>query len=243
MNTNIQITVLILGAIFAAAGIALFAKRGISGKNSIKIGGMEFQLAGSSLVVFVLGCGLIVVAARMQDTSSNPSKPQDPAVTGSITPAPESTPPVGFVAGYVYPAESIERTEYVTEAGRLPAEKIDDFLRVTRVAFGRDGERHQFFQVTVMLKNTSTMPIQLDLTERFFGLVDDRGREARLAYFCCTSRGDLLSPGQEREIQLFFQGSGWEGKNLSARHLFFRVQGLLPIVRASWKFQTLATAA
>jgi hypothetical protein len=74
MNAAIQIAVLVLGAIFAIAGIALFAKRGISGQNTIKIAGVEFQLAGSSLVVFVVGCGLIVIAARMQTSSREETK-------------------------------------------------------------------------------------------------------------------------------------------------------------------------
>ncbi|PYI93871.1 MAG: hypothetical protein DME97_03075 [Verrucomicrobia bacterium] len=238
----IQITVLILGAIFAVAGIALFAKRGISGKNSIKVGGMEFQLAGSSLVVFVVGCGLILVAARMQSTAPA----QETSGTGNTrtqTPAPELTPPTGFVARFKYRPDMIERTEYERDPGQPAVEKIDDFLRVTAVTFGRDSGGRQIFQITVTLKNTSTLPVQLDLTERFFGLVDNRGKEARLAYFCCSARGDLLSPGQEREIQLFFEGSGWEGKSLSANYLLFRVQGLLPIMSATWKFPTLATRA
>ena len=181
----------------------------------------------------------------MQTTPSEIAKVKEtrPTPSNSSTPEPEATPPVGFAPAFVYSPESLERTEYVSESGRLPAEKIDDFLRVSRVAFGRDKERHRLFQITVTLKNTSIMPIQLDLTPRFFSLTDDHGRAARLAYFCCTSQGDLLSPGQEREIQLFFEGTGWEGKNLSARYLFFRIGGLLPIVRATWKFQTLATAA
>jgi hypothetical protein len=236
----IQITVLILGAIFAVAGIALFAKRGISGKNSIKVGGMEFQLAGSSLVVFVVGCGLILVAARMETAA--PTQ-QTNGKENTRTPTPELTPPPGFVARFKYRPEMIERTEYERDPGRAPVEKIDDFLRVTAVTFGRDSGGRQIFQITVTLKNTSTLPIQLDLTERFFGLVDNRGKEAKLAYFCCSARGDLLSPGQEREIQLFFEGSGWEGKSLSASYLLFRVQGLLPIMNATWKFPTLATAA
>jgi len=237
MDATIQITVLVLGAIFAGAGIALFAKRGISGQNTIKIAGMEFQLAGSSLVVFVVGCGLIALATRLPNVSTK--GPKEP--TPSAPPAVQATPPE-FNVQFVYQPQMIERTEYVTEPDQFPRETINDFLRVTRVAFGRDGQGHQIFQVGLALKNTTEKPIQLDLTERFFGLADDTGRTATLLYFCCASAGDLLSPGEEREINLFFQSSGWVGKGVTAQHIFVRVQGLLPVVRGAWKIPTLATA-
>jgi hypothetical protein len=83
MSGMIQISVLILGAIFAVTGIALFAKRGVSGQNTIKIAGIELQLAGSSLVVFVVGCGLIVIAARLQ-TSSKDEANATPAGDDSV---------------------------------------------------------------------------------------------------------------------------------------------------------------
>jgi hypothetical protein len=237
MDATIQITVLVLGAIFAGAGIALFAKRGISGQNTIKVAGMEFQLAGSSLVVFVVGCGLIVVATRLPTVSTK--GPKEPAP--SVPPAVQGTPPE-FTTQHVYPPEKIERTEYLTEPGAFPADTIDSVLRVTRIAFGQDGQGHQIFQVSLALKNTTKEPIVLDLTERFFSLADDTGRTATLLYFCCASAGDLLSPGEEREINLFFQSSGWVGKGVTAQHILLRVQGLLPVVRGTWRFPTLATA-
>jgi hypothetical protein len=245
MNAAIQIAVLVLGAIFALAGIALFAKRGISGQNTIKIAGVEFQLAGSSLVVFVVGCMLIVIAARMQTSSREEIK--SPTATGSplVPPAGQATP-FGFTAQYIYRPERIERTEYETEteSGQYPKETIDDFLRLTSVALGGDGARvRNILQITVTLKNTKKDPIFLDLTERFFSLDDNAGNAATLLYFCCASRpGELLSPGQEREIQLFFQGGHWSGKHLAAQWIFFHVQGLLPVVRGTWKMRTLATA-
>jgi hypothetical protein len=239
----IQIAVLALGALFAIAGIALFAKRGISGKNSIKIGGMEFQLSGSSLVVFVLGCGLVVVAARLETKAGPESSPKETARSPSPAPPKESVAPREFATQFLYRPDMIERVEYEVEPGQLPAEKMDEFLRLTRVAFGRDADRRQIFQVTVMLKNTGNRPILLDLTSRFFSLTDDHGGVGELLYFCCDSQGDMLSPGQEREIQLFFQSKGWQGKGLSAHQILFRIEGLLPVLRATWKFPTLATAA
>jgi hypothetical protein len=242
MNAIIQITVLILGAIFAVAGIALFAKRGISGQNTIKIAGVEFQLAGSSLVVFVVGCGLIVIAARLQTSPREDMKSQTPTESPPVSPAAEGTPPE-FTAEYVYPPESIERIEYLTEPGQFPKETIDDFLSVTRVAFGRDGQGHHILQITLTLKNTKKDPVFLDLTEHYFSVDDDTGRVATLLYFCCSSRpGELLPSGQERQIQLFFQSGDWYGKRVAAGKILFHVHGFLPVVHAEWKIPTLATA-
>jgi hypothetical protein len=244
MNAAIQIAVLVLGAIFAVAGIALFAKRGISGQNTIKIAGVEFQLAGSSLVVFVVGCMLIVIAARMQTSSREETK--SPTATGSpsVPPAAQATS-FEFTAWHIFQPERIERTEYETEteSGQYPKETIDDFLRLTSVALGNDGQRHNILQIIVTLKNTKKDPIFLDLTERFFSVDDTTGYAATLLYFCCASRpGELLSPGQEREIQLFFKAGAWSGKHVSRESIFFHVQGLLPVVRGTWKMPWLATA-
>jgi hypothetical protein len=82
----------------------------------------------------------------------------------------------------------------------------------------------------------------LDLNERFFSMADNNGRSAELIYFCCASKGDVLPPGEERTIQLFFRDQGWHGKGVSARAIFLRVRGLLPVVSASWKAPTLPTA-
>jgi hypothetical protein len=37
--------------------------------------------------------------------------------------------------------------------------------------------------------------------------------------------------------------AGWYGKSVSASAIYFRVRGFLPVVSASWKSPTLATAA
>jgi hypothetical protein len=98
-----QIAVLVLGAMFAVAGIVLFAKRGITGQNTIKIAGAEFQLAGSSLVVFVVGCALIVVAARLQ-----------PSEKPSIFPPPQ-----------VSPAETDTKARLTTEISNRIGQALD----------------------------------------------------------------------------------------------------------------------
>jgi hypothetical protein len=51
---------MILGLILAAVGIYLFTIKGTEGKNRIKILQIEFELSGSSLVIFVVGILLIV---------------------------------------------------------------------------------------------------------------------------------------------------------------------------------------
>jgi hypothetical protein len=49
------------GAVLALTGIALFARKGAEGTNTIKMFGFEFQLAGSALVIFVMGALIFLV--------------------------------------------------------------------------------------------------------------------------------------------------------------------------------------
>lgn len=77
----LKVAVLVLGAIFAIVGIILFSKKGTTGKNKIKILGAEFQLSGSSLVIFVLGCILIILAAKMDNNGTEPKKDSDQVKT------------------------------------------------------------------------------------------------------------------------------------------------------------------
>lgn len=157
-------------------------------------------------------------------------------------PKPESHPPE-FTAQFVYRTNMIERTEFTTEPGHAPSENLEEFLVLSRLAYGTIEKTNRAFQVDVTIKNTGREAVFLDLNERFFSLTDNTGRSGELLYFCCASKGDVLPPGQERVVQLFFKDAGWHGKGVSARAIFFRVQGFLPVVRASWKAPTLATAA
>ena len=85
-----QIAVLILGAAFAAAGIVLFAKMGTGGENTVKILGAEFKLAGSALVIFVVGCVLIIAA--MNGAGRGPSE------AAPLAPTPPQPSPLKKVA-------------------------------------------------------------------------------------------------------------------------------------------------
>lgn len=60
----VQWALIVLGAIFTCSGIVLFSHRGEEGSNTIKILGQEFTLAGSSLVIVVLGVVVILVAVK-----------------------------------------------------------------------------------------------------------------------------------------------------------------------------------
>jgi hypothetical protein len=236
--TITQIIALVLGGVFAVVGIALFAKKGSRGKNTIKMFGMEFQLAGSSLVVFVLGCLLIFAALRVNPSAPGPAETQQIKTTHS---SPVTSAPPEFVTKYVYSTNEFQRTEYNLEAGQPAEENMEDFLRLTRLAFGVADRTNQVFQAEFAIKNTSRKPVLLDLNERFFSLTDDLGNNGKLIYFCCASQGDTLSAGEERTVQLFFLNAGWHGKGVSAHSLFFRVNGFLPAVSAAWKTHPLIT--
>jgi hypothetical protein len=135
--------------------------------------------------------------------------------------------------------------EYELQRDGLPLTDAPGFLRVTEFAFGSadGGGSPDMFKVELVLTNTAADPIRLDLTDRYFSLEDDRGRRAELVYFCCEAHGTLLPPGQSRTAGAFFTTGEWYGKEVAARVILFRVQGLLPIERATWRFPVLATAA
>jgi hypothetical protein len=139
------------------------------------------------------------------------------------------------------PTEIVMRTEGFRLTDSL------GFLRLTDAAFGTGdasaSRAPDIFRFELTLTNTGGEPLQLDLTDRFFILEDDRGRRAELRYFCCIARGELLAPGQSRRVLLFFRSTEWYGKEVNAHAIYLKVEGLLPIERAVWRFPTLATAA
>lgn len=57
----IAFVVMGFGAFLALVGIVLFSKRGAEGTSSLKLLGLEFNLGGSSLVIFVLGFVLVIL--------------------------------------------------------------------------------------------------------------------------------------------------------------------------------------
>jgi len=148
-----------------------------------------------------------------------------------------------FVDILVFPPNMIERTEYSLDPSSSFPKEGGDAVTLERVAFGRVSDDYNAFNIKVAVNNTSTQPILLDLTPRFFDLADDQGRKAELLYFCCKASGEALGPGRQRQIQLLFRSpSGWEGKALAAHMIYFRISGLLPLLRGTWSFRPLATA-
>jgi len=148
-----------------------------------------------------------------------------------------------FVSRFVFPPGEIEKTEYALDPTSTFPSNRGDVVTLERIAFGRVSDGSKVFQITVAVNNTTTRPILLDLTHRFFELVDDRGLTAELVYFCCKASGESLGPGQRRQLQLLFRSPpGWEGKEISARTIYFRISGLLPLVSGTWTFRPLATA-
>jgi tetratricopeptide (TPR) repeat protein len=57
----VSYVVMLFGAILAVTGIVLFARMGTAGTSSVKMFGLEFQLGGSALVIFVVGTVLFLL--------------------------------------------------------------------------------------------------------------------------------------------------------------------------------------
>jgi hypothetical protein len=149
-----------------------------------------------------------------------------------------------FESILVFQPEQIQKMEYALDPHSSFPQDRGDVVTVERIVFGRIDHDDKALQITVAVTNPTEQPILLDLTHRFFELEDDQGRKAELLYFCCSAAGEILGPGQRRQIQLLFRSApGWEGKGISAQMIYFRIQGLLPLVRGTWMFRPLATAA
>jgi hypothetical protein len=149
-----------------------------------------------------------------------------------------------FVTAFLLPEDILERTEYSLEPGSRFPDDQGDVVRLERLAFGRLANGRPAFHLRVSVNNVTADPIQLDLTTRFFDLRDDRGEHAPLLYFCCEARGDIVGPGQQRIVTLVYASlPGWEGKETTPGKIYFHISGLLPVVRATWSFRPLATAA
>ena len=94
------------------------------------------------------------------------------------------------------------------------------------------------------MKNITSSPAQLETDSRFFSFEDNQGRRAQLDSWCCPSDGRLLSPGENREVRLYFKTvSGWQGKETSPTEIFFRVTGLKPLIRGTWSLHPPKTLA
>ena len=143
------------------------------------------SLAVPNMVVFVLGCVLILAALRVNFVTG----PVEPTLnkTRDNPPPPVMPPLPDFVTRYVYHTNEVERVEFEIEPGRLSAQGIDDFLRLARMTYGTVNQTSQVFQAEITIKNTDTKPILLDLDDRFFSLEDDQGHSGKLIYFSLVS--------------------------------------------------------
>ena len=212
-------------------------------------------LTGTAAVLTALtGTYLAVRGGR----NEHPPAPATPVA--STTPAASTTPPASTTPAAIDTSDSgVARnfvrhasfrveppTEFVVSAQDLGLRDANGFLTLVDAAYGTatpDEHAPNMFRLELRITNTASAPIHLDLTERFFSLEDDRGRQATLRYFCCRAQGDLLAPGQSRSVLLFFHSSEWYGKEIGAHRILLKVTGLLPIERATWEFPVLATAA
>jgi hypothetical protein len=135
--------------------------------------------------------------------------------------------------------------DYELQQGGIKLPDKPPFLRVKEFAYGSSdgGRTPDLRKIELVITNTSAEPMLLDLTDRYFSLADDLGRRAELIGFCCDAQGEMLSPGESRTATVFFSSpKGWYGKSLAADEILFRVQGLLPVERATWSFRPLYTA-
>lgn len=129
---------------------------------------------------------------------------------------------------FVFDPDSIERDEFSFEPNSASTGQIDDFLRITRLAFGTLNKTNLGFQVDFAVKNTSPETFVLDLNERFFGMEDDQGRAAKLVYFCCPGK-EILSPGGERTVQLTGLSNNSAGKGEGSGCLPPELPELFPV--------------
>lgn len=139
--------------------------------------------------------------------------------------------PADFVERMYY--RDIEQLEFQLKPDEPQPSAIADFIKLSQAVYD---PRIDVIRVDLAVRNVRDEDIMLDLHERYFGLEDNRGKEARLISFQAPSRGTVLPVGDARDIELFFHVPGWQAKSGGADLFYFRIEGLLPIVRASWKW-------
>jgi hypothetical protein len=175
--------------------------------------------------------------------SSPPQRPDSTPPAASSPAVPAAEPP--YLRIGTYPRPDLAELSLAPPPPEL--RDTSGFLRLTDASFGTvdsaPGAAPDVFRFELLLTNTTSAPLVLDLSDRFFSLEDDRGRSATLLFFCCPAHGSVLPPGQSRTLVLYFRSRDWYGKNVQAHLISFRVTGLLPIERATWHVRPLATAA
>jgi hypothetical protein len=180
------------------------------------------------VLVIVAGFGLPVVRTWFDGG--------EPAFTSKIAVA-------DFVSRYVFPPEQIEATEYSLDPTSVFPNGGADMVALERVAFGVVSDSYPALNISLTISNVTGQPLLLDLTPRFFTLEDDRGRRAQLLYFCCEASGAMLGAGEQRQLQLIYKFlPDWQGKEITVQKIYFRVEGLLPLVRGVWVIPPLAVA-
>jgi hypothetical protein len=190
---------------------------------------------GVTLLAAVIGSPLIV---ELLNKDPAPKNDEESSLSVSV-----STVPPEFTARFVYPKDEVRRTEFDFEKDQEFSEKeASALLDVTRVAFGNIDRPGQVFQVTARIFNAKPSPIMLNVKPTYFSLEDNLGRRASMISFCCSANAEVLASNEGRDVQMFFQSPGWHGKGVAAQAIFFRANGFLPIVKATWQLPTLPTA-
>jgi len=161
--------------------------------------------------VALLG-GIVAVYAITRATQSDSKvvdQPHDEKTNGLAQPhVPE------FLARVVYRTNTIERTESTTEPSRFSPEKLDEFLKLSRLAYGSADKTNRGFQVDLTIRNTTQETIRLDLNERFFSMADNKGRAA-----------GVTGTGDEGESVASPEESPWQCAEPVDRHGFFSQRG------------------
>jgi hypothetical protein len=148
-----------------------------------------------------------------------------------------------FVTRYIFDSMMVEILDYTLDPNTSFPNGGRDVVRLDRLAFGTLGDSVGAWNLTISITNTSDQPITLDLNRRFFSLEDDLGRRGDMLYFCCPTEVDMISRDEVRRLHLIFKSHPeWIGKELRAKSINFKIQGLLPLVRGVWSWRPLATA-
>lgn len=148
-----------------------------------------------------------------------------------------------LIVNFVVPQDHLTPTEYeIDPSFPIDASKVQEFLRVTRVAYGDLDDGRKAYEVRVVVRNPTDAALRLQVDQKFFSLEDRLGRTANLIYFCCATPETFLGTGKERELQLVFQARPeWGGKGGESVSSFI-VRGFLPVVRAAWTIPLPVTA-
>jgi hypothetical protein len=213
-------------------GVTILEPEGdVAAEIAARVGGRHRRLTP----FFVVAAGIVIVILAVVIFQAREPK-VSPGFRNRVDPS-------SFVVQAMIPLEAIERTEYSLDPTAGFPQGGEDVVSLERVAWGSISDIPLAISLGLAITNTTEAPVRLDLTPRFFQLEDDLGWKAELLYFCCEVAGDLLSPGQRRQIQLIYDANpGWQGKNVHAKRIYFRVNGLIPLVRGTWAIPPLAWA-